>query len=343
MLDLDGRNVLPSCFSMLPRHSFTTAAFSPGKETRMSTDQESVTAESAVRQLYEAWSAAVRKQDLDAVLSFYTDDVLAFDAILALQFKGKAAYRKHWEACMAFCPAGEKETVFSVSELVVQAGGDIAFVHGLLRCGHKEGDRVDASWMRLTAGLRRRGGEWNIAHEHFSAPFDMPSGKAMFHLAPDDDGTRVRPIPAGMSTVSPHIVCADASAAVDFYKKAFNAMEMPGGRLEIDGVFLHGEIVIGDSVVMIGQEDAGCGSVSPKMLNGTPVTLHVYVPDVDSAWRRAIEAGATEVMPVSEMFWGDRYGVLQDPFGHRWSLATHVRDVPPEEILKAAREFTSRA
>lgn len=194
--------------------------------------------------------------------------------------------------------------------------------------------------MRLTAGLVRRDGTWKIAHEHFSAPFEMPSGKAMFHLKPDAQGTGVRPVPAGMSTISPHIVCADAPAAIDFYKKAFNAMVMPGGVLEVNGVFMHGEIVIGDSVVMIGQEDERCGSASPETLKGTPVTLHLYVPDVDHAFKRAIEAGAREVMPVTEMFWGDRYGVLEDPFGHRWSMATHVRDVSPEDIREAARQFT---
>jgi len=296
-------------------------------------------AQSAIAQLYEGWLDAVRRQDLDAVLSFYTDDVLAFDAILALQFRGREAYGKHWQACMEFCPMGDKEPVFEMHELVVQSEGDIAFAHALMRCGHKEGEHVEASWMRMTAGLKRRGGEWKIAHEHFSAPFEMPSAKAMFHLTPDDDGKRVRPIPAGMSTVSPHIVCADAGAAIDFYKKAFNAMEMPHGRLELDGNFLHGEIVIGDSVVMIGQEDERCGSASPQTLKGTPVTLHLYVPDVDQAFRRAVEAGAKEIMPVSDMFWGDRYGVVEDPYGHRWSLATHVRDVAPEDILRAAREF----
>jgi len=298
-------------------------------------------AQSAVAQLYDGWLKAVRRQDLDAVLSVYTDDVLAFDAVLALQFRGREAYRKHWQACMEFCPMGDKEPVFEMHELVVQSEGGLAYAHALMRCGHKEGEQVEASWMRMTAGLQRQGEEWKIAHEHFSAPFEMPSGKAMFHLNPDDDGKRVRPIPQGMSTVSPHIVCADAPAAIDFYKQAFNAMEIPHGRLELDGNFLHSEIVIGDSVVMIGQEDERCGSSSPLTLKGTPVTLHLYVPDVDRAFQRAIEAGAKEIMPVSDMFWGDRYGVVEDPYGHRWSLATHIRDVAPEDILRAAREFCS--
>lgn len=311
----------------------------PGEETRMSTDLESTTAESAISALYDRWLEAVRRQNLEDVLAAYTDDVLAFDAILALQFKGTDAYRKHWQACMEFCPMGDKEPVFDMRDLRVVSEGDVAFAHGLLHCGHRDGDHVEASWMRFTAGLKRQAGDWKIAHEHFSAPFEMPSGKAMFHLSPDDDGARVRPVPPGMSSVSAHVVCADAAAAIDFYKRAFNAMEMPNGRLELDGVFLHSEIIIGDSVVMIGQEDERCGSASPQTLKGTPVTLHLYVPDVDHAFGQAIKAGAKEVMPVTDMFWGDRYGVLEDPEGHRWSLATHMRDVPPEEIARAAREF----
>lgn len=299
---------------------------------------DNTAAHSDIAQLYEKWLSAVRRQDVDAVVGLYTEDVLAFDAILALQFRGKEAYRKHWQACMEFCPMGDKEMIFEMHELEVQSEGGVAFAHALMHCGHKDGEKIEASWMRMTAGLRREGGQWKIAHEHFSAPFEMPSGKAMFHLTPDGEQA-VRPVPAGMSTVSAHLVCTDAVAAIDFYKKAFNAMEFPQGRLELDGVFLHGEIVIGDSVVMIAQEDESCGSTAPRTLKGTPVTIHLYVPDADRAFRQALEAGATEIMPVTEMFWGDRYGVLEDPDGHRWSLATHVRDLAPEEIRQAAREF----
>lgn len=309
----------------------------------MSTDLETTIVQSAVAELYDRWQRAVRRQDLDAVISLYADDVLAFDAVLALQFRGKDAYRKHWQACMEMCPMAGKEPVFEMHDLEVQSDGDVAFAHALMQCGFKEGGQVQASWMRMTAGLRRQNGEWKIAHEHFSAPFEMPSGKAMFHLSPDAAADAVRPVPAGMSTVTPHIVCADAPAAIEFYKKAFDAMEMPHGRLEVDGVFMHGEIIIGDAVVMIGQEDERCGSSGPLKLKGTPVTLHLYVPDADHAFKRAVAAGAKEIMPVTDMFWGDRYGVVEDPFGHRWSLATHVRDVTPDEIRRAARQFTTPA
>ena len=307
----------------------------------MSTEIESLTTESAIKELYETWLAAVRKQSIDDVVACYTDDIVAYDAVLALQFEGKDAYRKHWQTCMEFCPARDKTPVFELRDLNVRSSGDLAYAHGLVQCGFRDGDKLQASWMRMTSGLRREGEQWRIAHEHFSAPFDMPSGKALFDLSPDDDGSKPRAVPPGMSSVIAHLVCSDAPAAMDFYKKAFNAMETPLGRLEVDGVFMHGELVIGDSVIMLGQEDERCGSISPSTLKGTPVTLHLYVKDVDQAFKQAVAAGAKEIMPPADMFWGDRYGVVEDPFGHRWSLATHVRDVPPEEIMRAAREFCS--
>lgn len=298
------------------------------------------TTQLAIENLYDDWLSAVRRKDVQAIISFYTDDVTAFDAIMALQFRGKPAYRDHWQKCMEWCPSGEKEMVFEMHEIEIEASGDTAFVHALMRCGFKEGEQIDASWMRMSAGLRRVSGKWKIAHEHFSAPIEMPSGKAMFYLQPNQSEETVRPIPAGMSTVTAHIVCRDAKQAMSFYKKAFNAVEMPQGCLEIDGVFLHGELMIGDSVVMIAQEDERCGSASPQTLQGTSVSLHLYVPDADQAFKRAVEAGAKEIMPVTEMFWGDRYGVVEDPQGHRWALATHVRDLAHDEIMRAAEEFS---
>lgn len=308
----------------------------------MTKSTDNAVSETAIAQLYEQWLDAVRHQDLDGIMALYREDIVAFDAVLALQFKGRQAYREHWKMCLEFCPAGAKEPVFDMHDLVVQVEGELAFVHALMHCGHREGDQIDASWMRMSAGLRREGDHWKIAHEHFSAPFEMPSGKAMFHLTPDGESQSVRPIPAGMSTVSAHLVCADAPAAIEFYKQAFGAQEMSGWRLEVDGVFLHGELMIGDSVVMIGQENIGCDSVGPRALKGSPVTLHLYVPDVDASFQQAVAAGAREIMPVMDMFWGDRYGMLEDPEGHRWSLATHVRDLAPEEIARAAREFCAQ-
>jgi len=134
--------------------------------------------------------------------------------------------------------------------------------------------------------------------------------------------------------VTPHLVVAGAAKAIEFYKKAFGAEEMM--RLEgADGSMWHASIVIGGSPVMLVDEFPGMGSVGPKALKGTPVTIHLNVPDADGLVERAVKAGATVLMPVSDAFWGDRYGVIQDPFGHKWSVATHVKDLTVEEIKAA--------
>ncbi|SOE67181.1 Uncharacterized conserved protein PhnB, glyoxalase superfamily [Burkholderia sp. D7] len=141
----------------------------------------------------------------------------------------------------------------------------------------------------------------------------------------------VKPIPEGMHTITPHLVCKGASDAIDFYKKAFNAVErtrLPGP----DGTVMHAMLGIGNSTVMLGEEFPNCGRSGPLTLKGSPVTLHLYVKDVDASFAQAVEAGAKVIMPVTDMFWGDRYGVIEDPFGHSWSLATHTRDLTDEQI-----------
>lgn len=141
----------------------------------------------------------------------------------------------------------------------------------------------------------------------------------------------VKPIPEGMHSLTPHLICNGAAAAIAFYRDAFGAVEtsrLPGP----DGKLMHASIRIGDSTLMLADEIAGCGVAGPRTLNGSPVTLHLYVEDADAVMARAVEAGATQTMPVTEMFWGDRYGQLEDPFGHRWSVATHVRDLTPEQV-----------
>jgi PhnB protein len=146
--------------------------------------------------------------------------------------------------------------------------------------------------------------------------------------------SNVNPIPPGMHTVTPHLVCAGAAEAIEFYKKAFNAteiMRLPGP----DGKLIHASVKIGDSIVMLVDEMLKYGNAGPKTLKGTPVTLHLCVEDVDAFAKRAVDAGAKTTMPIADMFWGDRYGQLEDPFGHRWSVATHVRDMTAEEIKKA--------
>lgn len=140
-------------------------------------------------------------------------------------------------------------------------------------------------------------------------------------------------IPDGMHTLTPHIVCEGASDAIAFYRKAFNAEEMtrlpaPGGKV------MHAAIRIGDSVVMLMDDFPEWGSLGPKALKGSPVTLHLYVQDVDAAIKQAVAAGAQVTMPAADMFWGDRYGQVVDPFGHRWSIATHKEDLTPEEIQR---------
>jgi PhnB protein len=143
-----------------------------------------------------------------------------------------------------------------------------------------------------------------------------------------------KPVPDGMHTVTPHLVCAGAADAIEFYKKAFNAVE--GGRLPgPQGKLMHAMIRIEGSAVMLVDEMPECGALGPKSLKGTPVTIHLYVEDVDAVVARAVSAGAKVTMPVADMFWGDRYGQIEDPFGHHWSIATHTRDVSPEKMQAA--------
>lgn len=149
--------------------------------------------------------------------------------------------------------------------------------------------------------------------------------------------SHVKAIPEGMHTVTPHLICDGATDAIEFYKKAFNAVELgrvPGPQ----GKLLHALIRIGDSTVMLVDEFPDWGSIGPKSLKGSPVTIHLYTQDVDALFKQAVAAGAKVAMPVEDMFWGDRYGKLEDPFGHHWSVATHVRDVKPEELKEAAQK-----
>ena len=151
------------------------------------------------------------------------------------------------------------------------------------------------------------------------------------------------PIPAGHHTITPHLVIKGAAEAIEFYKRAFGATElsrmpMPdkSGAMKVG----HAELLFGDSKLFLAEEFPDFGSMGPK--NGaSPVTIHLYVTDVDTAFARAVEAGATVVMPLADMFWGDRYGKLTDPFGHHWALAEHKEDVSPEETLKRMAKFAA--
>jgi len=141
----------------------------------------------------------------------------------------------------------------------------------------------------------------------------------------------LRGVPEGMHSVTPHLICAGAADAIDFYVRAFGATEitrMPGP----DGKLMHAAVSILGSTVMLFDEMPEWGALGPKALKGSPVTIHLFCDDVDSFFARAIEAGGTVIMPVADMFWGDRYGKLEDPFGHHWSVATQLRKLTPEEI-----------
>ena len=153
---------------------------------------------------------------------------------------------------------------------------------------------------------------------------------------------KVQRVPKDMHAVTPHLICAGAADAIEFYKKAFGAREE--ARLPApDGKLMHAMIRINGSAVMLVDEMPEWGALSPKTLKGTPVTIHLYVDDVDAFVARAVEAGAKVLMPVADMFWGDRYGKLEDPFGHHWSVATQVRDVSIEEAMEAMKGMGQKA
>jgi len=141
----------------------------------------------------------------------------------------------------------------------------------------------------------------------------------------------VKPVPDGYHTVTPYMTVRGAAKAIDFYKEAFGAVEVLRMPMP-DGSVAHAEIKIGDSVIMMGEENPAWGNKSPQALGGTPTGLMIYVPDCDAVFARALAAGATVSKPLTDQFYGDRSGTVIDPFGHQWTLATHVEDVPPEEM-----------
>src|SRR5215510_2323851 len=144
---------------------------------------------------------------------------------------------------------------------------------------------------------------------------------------------KAAPIPAGYHIVTPYIVCRGAARAIDFYKKAFGAKE----RLRMnapDGSVAHAELQIGDSIVMLGDEMPQMGATSPDTIGGTASGLFIYSKNVDQAYAKAVAAGAKTEMQPTDMFWGDRYCKLADPFGHKWSIATHIEDLSPKEMAR---------
>lgn len=146
----------------------------------------------------------------------------------------------------------------------------------------------------------------------------------------------VQAVPTGYHTLTPYMTVRDAARAIEFYKQAFGAVER-GAMKGPDGKIMHAELIIGDSIVMLADEQPQFGSLSPQSTSGAGMGLHIYVEDVDSAFDRAVKAGAKVEMPVSDMFWGDRYGKLADPFGHKWSIATHKADLSAEEMERGMK------
>jgi len=152
---------------------------------------------------------------------------------------------------------------------------------------------------------------------------------------------KVKPIPQGYRSITPYLTLNDAARAIDFYKRAFGAqevmrMEGPGGKIG------HAEIKIGDSMIMLADEMPASSSRSPQSLGATTGGVFLYVENVDTVFNQAVSAGAQVEAPIADMFWGDRYGRLKDPFGHSWSVATHKEDVAPAEMKKRMEEATQK-
>jgi PhnB protein len=146
------------------------------------------------------------------------------------------------------------------------------------------------------------------------------------------------PVPEDFHTITPHLVVQGVAAAIEWYSRALGAHELLRNMAPDGTSIMHAELLLGDSRFLVADEFPGA-TVSPKSLGGTPVTLHLYVPDVDALFQRAVDAGATVIMEVADQFWGDRYGMLTDPFGHRWSIASRVEDLSPRALQDRAASW----
>jgi PhnB protein len=152
---------------------------------------------------------------------------------------------------------------------------------------------------------------------------------------------QVKAVPAGFHTLTPHLTVRDADKALEFYKNALGAEVLNVARMP-DGKVLHAGLRIGDSMLMLNEEFPEYGGLSPLSVGGTGVTIHIYTENVDQAFDRAVSAGAKVAMPLLDQFWGDRYGMVTDPFGHKWSIATHTKDMSPEEMERAQEEAMAK-
>lgn len=151
----------------------------------------------------------------------------------------------------------------------------------------------------------------------------------------------VQPVPPGFHTLTPHLTVRDADKALEFYKNALGAEVLNVARTP-DGKVLHAMLRIGDSPLMLNDEFPEMGGLSPLSTGGSGVTIHIYTENVDQAFDRAVNAGAKIKMPLMDQFWGDRYGIVTDPFGHSWSLATHIKDMSPEEMQRGQDEAMAK-
>ena len=149
--------------------------------------------------------------------------------------------------------------------------------------------------------------------------------------------TQVKAVPTGFHTLTPHLTVRNADRAIEFYRKAFGAEVLHVAHTP-DGKVMHAALRMGDSIFMLNDEFPEHGTMSPQAAGGGGVSLHIYLDNVDAAFDRAVSAGATVKIPLADQFWGDRYGTVMDPYGHKWSLATHVRDLSPEEMQREQDE-----
>lgn len=147
----------------------------------------------------------------------------------------------------------------------------------------------------------------------------------------------VKAIPDEFTAITPHLICRDCAKAIEWYKQALGAVELGTMMMPDGNTVMHASIQIGGAVIMLAEECPDWGSRSPLSLEGSPVTIHLYVEDADAVFNQAVEHGANGIMPVMDAFWGDRYGKFIDPFGHHWSVATHTRDLTPEQIAEGAQ------
>lgn len=153
---------------------------------------------------------------------------------------------------------------------------------------------------------------------------------------------KVQAIPTGFHTLTPHLTVRNATEALEFYKKALGAEVLHVAKMP-DGKIMHAALRIGDSMLMLNDEMPEHGALSPLAHNGTGVMIHIYTEDADGAFNRAVSAGAQVRMPLMDQFWGDRYGIVIDPYGHQWSIATHVKDISPEEMRKIQDAMAAQA